>query len=123
MTPLQTAQLYFDLSNKSDFEGIKELLTDSTIYSSQTTGEYVGADDILVMQKAFHGKFTSVKWNVNSVKETEAGVIVFDYDFIGELPDGDKVTSSGLEQVTVSEGKIERIEIKSKASTRTLSHE
>jgi len=112
---LEIAQLYFDLSNKSDFEGIAKLLTDTTTYSSQNTGEYTGKDTILAMQQVFHSKFSSLEWKVNSVTETKTGVIVFDYDFVGKQHDGTEVRSSGLEYVTVLYGKIQDIEIRNKA--------
>jgi hypothetical protein len=35
---LKIAKHYFDLSNKSDFDSISLLFTDSTTYSSQNTG-------------------------------------------------------------------------------------
>ena len=113
---LEIAQLYFALSNKSDFEGIGKLFTDSTTYSSQTTGIYLGRDSILAMQKEFHGKFISLHWNINSVEEVRPGIVLFDYDFIGELPNSEKVESSGLEYVIVYQGKIQHVEIRSKAA-------
>lgn len=112
--PLEIAKLYFDLSNKSDFAGIEQLLTDTTTYSSQTTGDYTGTESIMAMQKAFHGKFSSLNWQVNSVEEVKPGTVVFDYDFAGELPNGEKVKSSGLEYVTVQQGQIQHIEIRKK---------
>lgn len=116
LEPLETAKLYFDLSNKSDLDGIEKLFTNSTTYSSQTTGEYVGRDNVVAMQKAFHGKFKALKWIVNSVKEIKPGTVLFDYDFIGETPNGEKIKSSGLEYVTVSQGKIQRVEIQNKTA-------
>lgn len=114
MIGLEIAQLYFDFSNKSDFEGIASLLTDKTIYTSANTGSYTGVDEILAMQKTFHGKFSSLKWTVSSVHETKNGVIVFDYDFYGKQHDGTEVRSSGLEYITVLYGKIHDIEIRNK---------
>ena len=114
--PLEIAQLYFELSNKSDFNGIKNLLTDSTTYSSQTTGVYLGHRDIIAMQREFHGKFSSLKWNVNSVEEVKPSVVLLGYDFTGELSSGEKVESSGLEYVIVYQGKIQHIEIRNKSS-------
>lgn len=108
------AKLYFELCNKSDFEGIEKLFTDSTTYSSQTTGIYLGSDSILAMQRQFHGKFSSLKWIVKSVEEVRPGIILFDYDFVGQLPNGEKIESSGLEYVIVYKGKIQHIEIRSK---------
>lgn len=113
---LKVAKLYFDLSNKSDFDGIGELFTETTTYSSQTTGVYLGRDDILTMQKTFHGKFVSLEWKVNSVEEVKPGIVLFDYDFVGKMPDGKKTESSGSEYVAVYNGKIQHIEIRGKAS-------
>lgn len=113
---LETAKHYFALSNKSDFEGIGELFTETTTYSSQATGLYLGRHDILTMQKAFHGKFASLRWKVNSVEEVKPDIILFDYDFTGELPNGEKVESSGLEYVIVYQGKIQHIEIRNKTA-------
>jgi len=111
---LTIANLYFDLSNKSDFAGIEKLFTETTTYSSQTTGLYLGRDDILAMQKAFHSKFVSLHWQVNSVEEVKPGIVLFDYDFVGELPNGEKIESSGLEYVIVYQGKIQHVEIRNK---------
>lgn len=112
---LEIAQLYFDLSNKSDFGGIKKLLTPTTKYSSQNTGEYTGSEAILAMQRAFHGKFSHLEWKVNSINTTMNGVIVFDYDFYGKQHDGTEVRSSGLEYITVLYGRIQDIEIRNKS--------
>jgi hypothetical protein len=113
---LRIATLYFDLSNKSDFDGIGKLFTETTTYSSQTTGMYLGCDDILAMQRRFHAKFSSLEWTVNSVEEVKPGIVLLDYDFTGELPSGEKIKSSGLEYVIVYENKIQHIEIRNKAS-------
>ncbi|HSW77952.1 MAG TPA: hypothetical protein VLG36_04080 [Candidatus Chromulinivoraceae bacterium] len=112
---LKVSKLYFDLSNKSDFDGIEKLMTEATTYSSQATGVYLGVSDILAMQRIFHAKFTSLKWHVNSVEEVKPGVVLFDYDFVGEQPDGEKVEASGFEYVIIYMGKIQHIEVRSKA--------
>ena len=114
MTNLEIAQHYFDLSNKSDFTGIASLFTDSTTYSSQTTGLYLGKDEILKMQRNFHGKFHSLHWAVNSVSEVKPGIIQFDYTFVAETPSGEKTESSGIEYVIVHDGKIQHVEIRNK---------
>ena len=111
---LKIAKLYFELSNKSDFSGIAKLFTDTTTHSSQTTGLYLGRDDIVAMQKEFHGKFSSLHWTVHSVAEVKPGIVLFEYDFVGELPSGKKVESSGLEYVIIYQGKIQHIEIRNK---------
>jgi hypothetical protein len=114
MTVLETARLYFELSNKSDFENIQKLFTETTTYSSQNTGIYLGAGEIIQMQKAFHAKFLSLQWHVNSVKEPKPGIVLFDYKFTGELSSGDKTESAGLEYLIVYQGKIQHIEIRNK---------
>ncbi len=111
---LMIAKHYFELSNMSDFDSIEKLFTDTTTYSSQTTGIYLGRSDIMAMQRVFHDKFSSLAWHVNSVKETKPGIVLFDYDFVGELLSGEKVEVSGLEYVIVHEEKIQHIEIRSK---------
>jgi hypothetical protein len=113
---LQIANHYFHLSNESDFDGIAKLFTESTTYSSQTTGIYLGREDILAMQREFHDKFASLKWNVNSAQEIRPGIVLFDYDFVGQLSDGEKVKSSGTEYVVVYQGKIQHIEIRNKTT-------
>ena len=114
MTTLEIANLYFDLSNKSDFAGIAELLTDQTTYESQNTGTYQGRDKIIKMQRAFHGKFSSLKWTVKLIDELEAGVILFVYTFDGIRKDGKSVKSAGQEFITVADGRITNIEIQNK---------
>lgn len=115
MTALEIARLYFSLSNKSDFESIAKLFTDTTTYSSQNTGIYLGADNIIAMQKNFHEGFQKLHWRVNSVEETKPGVVLFDYDFEAMTKSGEVVNSSGLEYVIVFKDKIQHIEVKSKS--------
>ena len=42
MNPLALAKRYFDLSNQSDLAAIRELMTDSTTYSSDNAGVFLG---------------------------------------------------------------------------------
>ncbi|HMS23712.1 MAG TPA: nuclear transport factor 2 family protein [Candidatus Saccharibacteria bacterium] len=114
MNVMETAKLYFELSNKSDFDNIEKLFTDKTVYISQATGEYVGKKDIIAMQRNFHGQFSSLNWRVTSVKEVKPGVILFDFDFVGEMLDGEVMKTSGQETVTVSHDKIIKIVITKK---------
>lgn len=114
MTNLEIAKRYFELSNKSDFNGISELFIPTTTYSSQNTGLYLGKDNIIAMQKTFHDKFSSLRWRINSAEEVKPGIIRFDYDFLAETPNGEKIEGSGLEYVIVHDGKIQHIEIHNK---------
>lgn len=115
MTALETAKLYFELSNKSDFDGIAKLFTGTTTYSSQTTGVYLGVEDIIKMQREFHGKFSALNWEVNFVEEVKPGIVLFDYDFLATTKDGERVQASGFEYVIVYDDKIQHIEIRSKS--------
>src|SRR5258708_5523944 len=101
MDALKIAQKYFDLSNESNFEGIANLFTDQTIYISQNTGKYIGRDNILAMQKDFHGSFKSKQWEINGIKEVVPNLVLIDYTFSGKKTDGTKVGGSGLEYITV----------------------
>jgi len=111
---LKIAQHYFDASNKSDFAAIERLFTDTTTYSSATTGMYLGKADIMTMQRTFHGKFSKLHWKMNSAEEIKPSMVQLDYNFTGTLSNDEVVTSSGLEYVIVYEGKIQHIEIRNK---------
>lgn len=112
---LKIAQHYFELSNQSNFREIEQLFTDTTTYSSATTGIYVGKLDIMAMQRAFHNKFATLHWDINTVEEVKPGIVLFDYDFSGTLPGGETITSSGLEYVIVHNDMIQHIEIRTKS--------
>lgn len=66
----------------------------------------------MAMQRVFHGRFTSLHWDVKSVEETKPNIVLFNYDFVGKLPNGQKVEASGLEYVVVCKGKIQHVEIR-----------
>ena len=89
-------------------------MSDSTTYSSQNTGLFIGAARIMAMQQAFHAKYASVHWKVKSVQEVKPGIILFEYDFAATTPAGENITSSGLEYVIVHADKIQHIEIRNK---------
>lgn len=112
MKPLEVAQLYFDLSNKSNFNEITKLFSDTIKYSSQNTGVFSGKAEVIAMQKNFHSQFTNLQWSVNSIAEEKTGVILVDYDFKAIKSTGEEVKGSGLEYVTVHDGKITHILIR-----------
>jgi hypothetical protein len=114
MNAIDVAKRYFELSNKSDFTNISELFSDSASYNSQNTGQFTGLESIMKMQKEFHDKFKSKNWHINNIEEIGIGVVLIDYDFTGETLDGEKKASSGLETITVKNGKIVRVDIKNK---------
>jgi hypothetical protein len=114
MTSLEIAKKYFELSNESNFDAMQNLFTDTTTYSSQATGIYLGAEQIIAMQKNFHGKYGSLNWKVNSIEEVKPGIVLFDYDFTAVDGRNNKTSSSGFEYVIVKDGKIQHIEIRNK---------
>ena len=109
------AERYFQLSNDSRLDEIETLLTDSTTYSSQNTGVYLGASAIMEMQRAFHGRFEALHWEIHAFKETRPGVVWFDFTFNGRTKDGEMITLQGEEYVIVYNGKIQHVEVRNKA--------
>lgn len=75
---------------------------------------YLGATDIIAMQKAFHAQFDKIHWRVRSVEEVKPGVILFNYNFEASTKSGEVINSSGLEYVVVANGKIQHIEVRNK---------
>ena len=114
MGPLEVAKHYFDLSNDSDLDGIRKLMTESTTYSSQNTGVYLGVDQIMEMQAEFHGSFETLGWEINRVEEVRPGVVCFDFVFSGKTKTGEKVRRPGIEYVIVYNGKLQHIEVRSR---------
>ena len=114
MDSLELAKHYFDLSNDSDLDEIRKLMTESTTYSSQNTGVYLGADQIMKMQRAFHGSFESLGWEISHVEEVRPGVVCFDFVFSGRTKAGEEVRRPGIEYVIVYNGKLQHIEVRNK---------
>ncbi len=109
---LKTAKLYFTLSNKSDFAGIAKLLTESTTYSSEATGVYLGGDNIVSMQKAFHAAFVNPKWTIRSIDEVKPGIIKIEYAFNCTKINGQSIETIGIEYVIVYQDKIQHLEVR-----------
>lgn len=109
---IYTAKRYFEASNNSDFDKIKNLLEVNATYSSQNTGIYLGRNSILKMQKTFHNSFSKLNWRIDSVEEEKPGIIKFEYTFEAITLSSELVKSRGVEFVIVLEGKIRHIEIR-----------
>ena len=90
------------------------MLTDSTTYSSQNTGVYLGISDIMQMKHTFYGSFKEMNWDVHSVKEVRNGVVLFDFTFFGTTNDGEEITRPGLEYVIIHNEKLQHIEVRNK---------
>jgi len=113
MTPLNIAQRYFEASNRSNFVEIWLLLSDSSTYSSQNTGLYLGREAIIEMQQNFHESFTSLQWDIKEIYEEKPGIICVDFEFIW-VKQWEEIQFSGLEYIIVLDGIIQHIEIKNK---------
>jgi hypothetical protein len=111
---LKLAQHYFDLSNQGKLEDIAKLFTESSTYSSVTTGLYFGVDSIMKMQSEFFSNYQSMAWHVNSVEEIKPGIVLFDFTFNGTTNEGEIITRDGLEYVIVYKEKIQHIEVRNK---------
>ena len=99
-------------SSRSDLDGIRDLMTNGTTYSSQNSGIYLGADQIMEMQSAFHGKFEMMGWKINEVEEVKPGIVRFDFVFSGATKAGEEVHQPGIEYVIVHNGKLQHIEVR-----------
>ncbi len=112
MSPLALAKHYFELSNKSDLDAIRALMTESTTYSSENTGLHLGVDQIMAMQENFHGSFEILCWHVREVEEIKPGVVRFEFLLSGKRKSGEAVCQAGIEHIVVHEGKLQHIEVR-----------
>jgi len=113
MNNTQIALKYFEVSNQSDFEEIEKLFHENITYSSQNTGLYLWVQDILEMQKNFHGSFESLDWKILNSQEEKPGIMRVDFEFAW-VKAWEEVKFIGVEYVIVVDGKIQHIEIKNK---------
>ena len=113
---IELAKRYFELSNNADLAAIAELFTDSSTYSSVSTGVYLGGQSIMQMQRAFFADNSALRWSVNSVEEIRPGVVLFDFTLTGEGRDGGKFVRHGIEYVIVHNGCLQHVEVRAKAS-------
>ena len=111
-TPLQLAQHYFELSNRGDLTAIRALLTPSSTYSSANTGVYLGAAQIMTMQRAFFDSFTDLHWTVHRAEQINPGVIRFEFTLRGEKTDGEKVCRDGIEYIVVYQDKTQHVDVR-----------
>ncbi|WOG29775.1 hypothetical protein [Endozoicomonas sp. 8E] len=112
INPLEIAKYYFQLSNDSNFDEITKLFCESSTYRSGKGELFLGVNDIMTMQRLYHGKFARLQWQVSSVIETKPGIVHFTFNFVGEMHTGEIVEYSGLEDVVVYDGKIQHIQVR-----------
>ena len=116
MAPLDLALHYFELSNASDFAGIGRLLHADTTYRSGNGDFYLGPEEILVMQRAYHATFSILQWTVDRVEELKPGVVRLDFTFNGESGSGSPVAYHGIEHIIVRDRRIAHIEVQRRAA-------
>lgn len=112
MNAVNVAKRYFELSNDQNFEGISDLLSELASYKSPALGTLTSRDEIIKKQKEFYKAHKFLRWHDKSYKEIEKDTVVIDYECEAETKDGEMMSWSGLEYITVKNGKIVRIEIK-----------
>ncbi len=109
MKNIEIAKRYFDLSNKSDLENVEKMFRESSTYSSQNTGIFLGKESIMKMMNSFFDSFKILFWEVKSIEEVSENIFLFDFIFHWE-----KILKNGLEYVVIFDKKIQHIEINNK---------
>lgn len=113
MDEQKIVEKYFEVSNQSNFEEIKNLFNENITYSSQNTGLYVGISSILEMQKSFHNSFENLNWKILNISREKEHIYLVEFEFIGEKED-ETIQFIGDEYVIVLDNKIQHIEIRNK---------
>lgn len=112
---IEVAKKYFEVSNKSDMEAIASMMTPTTTYSSVRQGVFLGVDQIIEMQTAFHRSFEYLNWEVKSVEEIRPGVVLLDFILHAQKSGEEKVAIPGDEYVIVQDGKLQHVEVRNKS--------
>jgi N-methylhydantoinase B len=112
---VKTALHYFALSNRADLDAIEKMFSESSTYSSAATGVYLGATDIMQMQRDFFARHDTLHWAVNSCEEIRPGVVKFDFTLTGLAADGTGIHRDGIEYVIVQAGQVQHVEVRGKA--------
>jgi hypothetical protein len=111
---IQIAKLYFELSNKSNITEIAKLMTENTTYSSVHQGVFLGNNQIIKMQTAFHGSFDFLKWKILEIDEIRPGVVYINFTMNAQRVSGDLLEIHDDEYVVVKDGKLQHIEVRNK---------
>lgn len=107
----QVARRYFDYSNQSDMRAIGSLFHQHCTYYSAHLGFFIGHDDIIAMQRQFHGQYQHLHWQIDQLTEIKPGVIDIDFSFDGVLADGELQSRQGKEHILVVDGLIQYIAV------------
>ncbi len=114
MNNISLAKEYFEASNESDMKTISHMMSDSTTYSSPSTGLYLWVENIITMQGQFHASFEYLSWEVTSYFEEKPWIVLCCFNFRWKKKNWEDVSFSGKEYIIVFEWKIQHIEIQSK---------
>lgn len=109
---LYLARQYFSLANSRSLAQIQLLLTNTTTYSSEDGEVYFGVNQIMDMLRSFFGKYSSLNWNISSIKEVRPGVVFVEFNFAGTIVNGEKVEFSGTSYIIVNNDVIQHIEMR-----------
>ena len=111
---VKLAEHYFALSNAGKLDEIETLFTPSSTYSSANAGVFLGAEQIIGMQRTFFSSFKKMGWDVHNVEEVRPGVVLFDFTFSGVTNDDENINRPGLEYVIVYNDKLQHVEVRNK---------
>ena len=111
MSALKIAENYFKLSNESNLDEIYTMLHKSSTFCSSSFDIFVGADEIIKMQRLYHGSFNHLEWIVKKVTEIKPSVVKFDFDFLATDKKENKIRFSGIEYVVILGDKIQHIQV------------
>ncbi len=79
MTPLNTAKLYFELSNSSNLDAIEKTIHPEAIYTSDATWLYFWRESIMTMMRGFFEKFSYLHWEIQSIGEIRDWIIEIEF--------------------------------------------
>lgn len=114
MDTIDVTKRYLKLPNDQDFDGIRELFSESVSYISPALGSLTSKDEIIDKQKDFYNAHKAFRWYPRSYTKTSDDSVSVDYDCEATTKDGKSVKWSGVMYVTSNNGKITSIEIKIK---------
>ncbi len=109
---IDTARLYFSLSNQADLPAIKKLFHPEATYSSAHTGLYYGIADIMDMMEQFFKQYHHLQWHIDHIQANSQHIT--EIEFTCHTTDHDQQTNerSGTERLVVVDGLIRHIEVR-----------
>ncbi len=112
MTALETARLYFELSNQRDLARIETMFLPEATYSSDNQGLFWKRTEIMSMMRAFFCAYRELHWTIEEAREDKPGIAEIRFRFRGVDGDGQPCERQGLERVVAEAGTIRHIEVR-----------